>query len=281
MYVISIVFETDNIKAVVYGKDYDRVAVKEGGYSSEDNAVANAATLCKSLLCECAIKAEDVEYIGAAVPQGMGALCDVAQALEREVGIKTMAEDMINAKALGEAYAAGDKSSLVMIKIEDTIESGVVIDKKIYAGVAHLGGKLAHMVINFGGYDCACGRKGCFEAYASNGALKRIASEAGVADAEEITAAKLFAKCDSAAEAAKEEYVSYLANAITNVINLFQPQELVLEGSFTEAGDALMKPLMDIVLREQYSRDLPDKCNVRFANTDVDTTSIGAALIGR
>ena len=81
------------------------------------------------------------------------------------------------------------------------------------------------------------------------------------------------------AERAKEMYVNYLASGITNIINLFQPNELVLEGSLTEAGDKLLKPTMDIVLREQYTRSLSTKCNVRFASVKEDTTLLGAALL--
>ena len=82
------------------------------------------------------------------------------------------------------------------------------------------------------------------------------------------------------AETAKKLYVDYLASGITNIINLFQPNELVLDGPFTKVGDALMNPMMDIILREQYSRNMPNKCNVRFTNNE-DTALIGAALLAR
>ena len=83
------------------------------------------------------------------------------------------------------------------------------------------------------------------------------------------------------AEQAKETYVKYLAGGITNLINLFQLREFVIEGSLVEAGDKLMTPMMDIILRDQFTHNMPNKCNVRFSENAEDTALIGAALLGR
>ena len=279
MYIISVVLG-EKIKAAVYSKDYKQTAASEAAYSCtcKESALADAAKLVKAVMADNGIKAEDVEFIGAAIPESYGCPCCAASEIEKQTGIKTAAETVINAKALGEAYLAGDKSSLITLKIDETVESGIVIDKKIYAGFSHMGGRVAHMVIDFGGYDCTCGRKGCFEAYVSSAGVKKIAADNGV-NAETI--AELFAKDCSCANAAKTFYIEHLANAITDIINLFQPEELVLEGAFTKVGDPIMKPMMEIVLRDQYTRHSPNKCNVRFANTEADTALMGAALIIR
>jgi len=201
--------------------------------------------------------------------------------LREKIGVPCCGASLIGARALGEAYLANDVPSLMMIKIEDTMECGIVIDKKLYPGAHQRGGDVAHMVINFGGFECSCGKRGCFAAYACNTGLARIAREAGVDGAETITHANLFAMDTPQAERAKELYVKYFACSITNLINLFQTNELVLEGSFTEAGDQFMAPMMDIVLREQFSHNMSNKCHVRFSNQEADTALLGAALLGR
>ena len=142
-------------------------------------------------------------------------------------------------------------------------------------------GDVAHMVIHFDGYECTCGRHGCFEAYASLAGLRRIAAEAGMADTKSLTHMQLFSMDTPEAERAKSLYVKFLASGITNIVTLFQPHDLVLEGAFTEVGDALMNPLMEIVLREQYSHDMSNKCTVRLAKWDANTALLGAALLGR
>ena len=277
MYIISVEFGAKKLSAALFTKEYNKTACAEAEYSCtcKDSAIADAAKLVKSLIENNKLSASDVEFIGAAVPECYGCPCCIASEIEKQTGIKTVAESTINARALGEAKLAG-KSSLIMLSIDDKVESGIVIDNKVYAGFSHLGGKVAHMVIDVGGYECECGRKGCFEAYVANAGVKQIASDAGV---KAETLAQLFAMNDAAAEAAKTTYIEHLANGITDIINLFQPHELVLDGPFTKVGDPIMKPMMEIVLRDQYTRHSPNKCNVRFANTEADTVLLGAALI--
>ena len=268
MYIISAVLEKDRSKVALYDKEYKILLKKEG-------AVADASRLCLDVISEGGIKVSDVDYIGVAADAA-----DTA-AIEKATGIKCLGAPLISARALGEAYIANDVPFLITLKIDDDVDCGIVMDKKIYSGADNTYGKVGNMVINFGGYECSCGRRGCFEAYASNAGLKRIAADAGVADAESLTHKELFAMSTPEAEKAKKLYVEFLANGITNVINLFQPNELVLEGPFTEVGDALWTPLMEIILREQYTHSMPNKGNIKFANNEVDTALLGAALLGR
>lgn len=272
MYIISAVLEKENSKVALYDKEYKLILKKDG-------TGADLSKLCMDAISESGIKSADVDYIGVAVD---GCTPDaVAAEVEKSTGIKCYGSSIMSARALGEAYATNDVPNLILVKIDDTVECGIVIDKKMYAGENQMGGKIGHMIINFGGYECACGSKGCFEAYASISGLKRIAAESGVADTDSLTHAKLFAMNSAEADQAKKLYVEYLVSGITNVINLFQPNELVLEGPFTEVGDALNVPMMEIILREQYTHSMPNKCNIRVALKDTDTALIGAALLGR
>ena len=270
MYFIGAVSKDNITKVALYDSEYKLVLRK-------DEALPTAS-LCRSVIAEAGIGAEEVSYVGVATDNSP--VCYAAE-LEKELGIKCYGASVIGARALGEAYSVGDLDTLVLLKVDDTVECGIVIDKKIYDGIDHMGGKIAHFVINYGGYECKCGRSGCFEAYASNDGLKRIASEAGVENADTLTVKKLFTLDSPEAEVAKTNYVNFLACGITNVINLFQPRELVLEGEYTEVGYQLMSPLMDFLLREQYTHSAPNKCNVRTPNNESDTALLGAALIGR
>lgn len=274
MYIISAVLEKEQSKVALYDKEYKLLLKKDGVFT-------DLSKLCLDTISEGGIKPADVDYIGVAIDSSLSTPDAVAADIEKNIGIKCCGASLINTRALGEAYMTNDTPSLFMLKVDDTIECGIVIDKTIYSGTHPFDGRVAHMVIKFGGYECTCGRQGCFEAYASNSGLKRIAAESGVADTESLTHAKLFDMNTPSAERAKKLYVKYLASGITNIINLFQPHELVLEGPFTEAGDELMTPMMDIVLREQYSHTMPNKCNIRFSNNEADTALIGAALLGR
>ncbi|MBQ2716956.1 MAG: ROK family protein [Clostridia bacterium] len=263
--IISAVLENEQSKVALYNKEYELLLRKEG-------LRADALSLCLDMISVGGMESCDADYIGIA----MDTPAPLAAEIEKSTGIKCYEVPLITARALGEAYIANDVPFLVLLKADDTVECGIVINKKAYAGA-----NIAHTVIGFGGYECTCQRRGCFQAYASNAGLQRIAAESGVEDAEVLTHTKLYAMKTPEAENAKRLYVEYLASGIVDIINLFQPNELVLEGPFTEVGDALMIPLMDIILREQYTRSIPNKCNVRFQSTDRDTALLGAALLGR
>ena len=274
MYIISAVVEKEQARVALYDKEYKLL-------SREIGTLPDLQKLCTDMIFESGIKPADVSYIGIAVDRALGAPNSVAADVEKNIGIKCLSASLMSAKALGEAYITNDVPFLIAIKIDDTVDCGIVVDKKIYSGVRGMDCKIAYMVIDFGGYECACGRRGCFEAYVSNAGLKRIAAESGVPNAEALTHKKLFAMHTSEAACAKKLYVEYLASGITNIINLFQPNELVLEGPFAEVGDELMAPMMDIVLREQYTHSMPNKCNIRLPNKEADAVLLGAALLGR
>lgn len=271
MYIISIVIENEKSEIGLYNEEYKLLAKKNG--LSED-----AGKLCFDILSESEIKSSDVRYVGIAADGDKG---EIIAEIEKAYSIKCCGATLTEARALGEAYAANDAPFSVALKIDDKVECGLVVDKKIYSGVKQQRANVANMVINFGGYECSCGRRGCFEAYASLAGLKRIAADCGVADSASLTHEKLFAMDTPEAEAAKKLYVEYLASGITNIINLFQPNVMTLEGPFAQVGDALVEPLMETILREQYTHSMPDKCDVKFTKAEADTLLVGAALIGR
>ena len=272
MYILSAVLEDNRCSAALISEEYGLISKKSGSCSEVND-------ICRSLLNEKGIKDEEIKYFGIAAASSYGNPEDLASQIESKSGFKCYGTSLISARALGEAYSAGDLPYLTLLKIDDVVECGLVIDKKVFAGIHQLGGRVGHSVINFDGYECTCGRKGCFEAYVSTAGLKRIMAESGVAG--DVTCKELFSMDTPEAKRAMELYIKYLVNGITNVINLFQPNELVLEGFFTEVGDELMGPLVEKILSEQYTRSVPNKSNIRFANKSEDIALIGAALLGR
>lgn len=270
MYIIGTLLEDNKIKAALCGEKYKLLSKKEADFD-----LSSAAQFFSELLSETGTCPADVKYIGAAVGEDMGTPEEIAKILSEKSGIKTVCGSIIGARALGEACLEGDVPSLVMLDINDTVESATVIDKKLYAC-----GNFNHMAVDFGGFECACGRRGCFEACVSNSGIRRIATEGGVANAESITLDGLIADGSNEAKLAVERYIRYLASGITDIINLFQPCELVLDGVILKYESEIFKPMMDIVLREQYTASSPDKCRIRFARCGEDSTVIGAALLG-
>lgn len=162
-----------------------------------------------------------------------------------------------NAAALGEAaYGAGKNySDSIFITLGTGVGGGIIIDGKLFSGGLGVGAEIGHIVINHGGKPCTCGRRGCFEAYASATALIRDTKEAMVDDKNSLMwksydlsdvngkTAFEYADKDETAKKVVENYVWNLACGIINLANIFRPQAIILGGGVAEQGDRLIVPL--------------------------------------
>ena len=274
MLTVGVAIIKDQIIATAYGDNYQALSSEVTSFTKESLSYD-----IEKLISRLNVKGEDISGIGIAIPESMGCPDALAEDVNKLTGVRALGTVTINARALGEAYLRGDLSYFVILTIGDTVESGIIIDKKLYTGINPFGGRVAHMVINYGGYDCRCGCKGCFEAYASTSGVKRIAAESGISDIESLT--ELFALSSSEAEDAKTRYTAYLSSGVTDVINLFQPSVLALEGEFYDIGPAIIEPMTEIVLRDQYSSSMDNKCKMESAMSENDTATLGAALLFR
>lgn len=174
-----------------------------------------------------------------------------------------------NAAALGEAkFGAGAQyENCILITLGTGVGGGVVIGGKLYEGFMSAGAELGHTVIEVGGRPCGCGRKGCFEQYASATALIHRTRDAMLGDEKsllwEITNGSLD-KVDGRAafKAAKfgdvtaqkivDEYIRYLGEGLANMVNIFRPQAIMLGGGVSNQGEALLAPLREYVNRNIY-----------------------------
>ena len=215
---------------------------------------------------------------------------------------KVYIENDANAAALGEALAGSAKGtdSSVMITLGTGVGGGIVINGKIYAGgVNCAGAELGHTVIVAGGRQCSCGRRGCWEAYSSATGLTNMTKEKmtelkikGIpsllfdeSKKEGKTSARTAFNAmrggDIYGKMLVDEYIAYLAEGITNIINIFQPEVLSIGGGVCNEKEYLTKPLIEIVEREQYTRTNAHKTRIVTAILGNDAGIIGAAGLGK
>lgn len=200
-----------------------------------------------------------------------------------------------NCAALGEcvAGAAKEYSSAVMITLGTGVGGGVVWDGKLFEGGPG-GVELGHTVIETNGKPCSCGRKGCFEAYASANSLIRDAVAAAKAHPE----SSLNQLCDGnldnmngkipfdAAQAgdpvAQEvinEYIRMLGEGITNMVNIFRPEVVLLSGGVCAQGENLTVPLNAYLNEHAYGAQYNPAPPVKIAQVGNDAGLIGAAFL--
>jgi glucokinase len=178
-----------------------------------------------------------------------------------------------------------------MITLGTGVGGGIIIDRKIYSGFNHIGGELGHMVIEYDGVQCGCGRKGCWEAYSSATGLIRMTGEA----MDEHPESKLWEICtrdnvsgrsafqaeamgDKTAAEVVRKYCEYLACGLTNIVNIFQPEVLCVGGAISKEGEYLLAPVRKFVERERYTRYC-EQTELKIAALGNDAGIIGAAML--
>lgn len=215
--------------------------------------------------------------------------------LREAIGIDFSLENDANAAALGEMLAGCGRgaSSLVMITLGTGVGGGIVIDRKIVSGFNGVGAELGHMVIKSGGEACNCGRKGCFEAYASVSALIRETKKAAqenpdsaintlcggnLSNIDGKSAFEALKLGDSAAKEVLEAYFDYIAEGTANILNIFQPEVLCIGGSISREGENLLSPIRSRVERHDFAKGTKNRTKILAASLFGDAGIIGAAF---
>ncbi len=198
-----------------------------------------------------------------------------------------------DAAALAEAkFGVGrDYEFVLMITLGTGVGGGIVINKNLYNGNLGMGAELGHMVIELDGKECGCGRKGCFEAYASATALNRdtraameahpesllndIVKEQGELDARIPFLAEK--RGDKVAKEVVDNYVKYLSEGLLNYCNILRPNIIVLSGGVANEGDNLINRVKAYMKEHHYGMKNAPEVEIRQASLGYDAGKIGAA----
>jgi len=206
-------------------------------------------------------------------------------------------ENDANCLALGE-YIAGSGAkkgdSLVAVTINKGVGGGIIIDGKIMGGCNGTAGEIGHTVINVDGEQCTCGRRGCFETYASTSALIRAAKEAlrdnqdsemwlisggNIDNVEEKTVFEALAMGDALAKKVFDKYVYNVSVGITNIVNIFQPSTLCIGGAICSLGPVFLNPIKRMVEEQRFSIHSLWQTEICITELGEDAVLIGAALL--
>ncbi len=183
---------------------------------------------------------------------------NLADALEEKLNIPVNVENDANCAALGEskAGAAKDVKNTILITLGTGIGGGIIINNKIYRGRGNAG-EIGHICLESGGKLCNCGKRGCWEQYASVSALIKLTEDAVkenpqsilskiALDNGKVNGETVFLGVEMGCEIAKavlDNYVTYLADGINSLISLFDPEMILLSGGLSNAGLKLLAPL--------------------------------------
>lgn len=303
-----------NIVAAVVNDEYEMVGKSKTPTAtprSADEIFDDIAKVCKEAMAQAGVTIKDIFSVGIGTPgtvnkEGVIEFANnlgfvnvpAKEMLIERLGIENVYVDNdANCAALGEAQAGSGHGAkdFIAVTLGTGVGSGVIINGKIVAGVNNAVGECGHSVIVVDGEPCTCGRKGCWEAYASATALinqtkaamekypdsvmhELIKANGGKVDGR--TAFDAMRRGDIAGIKVVDAYVKYVACGLINLVNIFQPETICIGGGICNEGETLLRPLRRYIDSERYSVYSKIQSKIVKAELGNDAGIIGAALLG-
>lgn len=310
MYYIGIDLGGTNIAAGIVeekGKIICKKSIPTLAYRPTDEIVADMAKLIGMLIEKGGISTSEIKSIGIGCPGTIDIENGVviysnnipmkhypmAEKLCEWTGLQVYIDNDANCAALGEYAVYGEGvSSFMLITLGTGVGGGLILNGSIYHGFNGAAAEPGHMTIVSGGEECSCGKRGCWEAYASATALIRLTKEAMkknpqslmnkiAAENDRVTGKTVFdavLENDGAAKAVLSNYIRYLSDGIVNVENMLQPEIIAIGGGVSHAGETLFAPVREYVRKYGFNKYLK-KAKIVSAKLGNDAGIVGAALL--
>lgn len=271
--------------------------------------VADMAMVCRRVVEQAGIDMKEVKSIGIGSPGSIDSEngivlyannlkfnnAPIADELRKHIDLPVHIENDANAAAYGEFAVNGRGAKhFVFVTLGTGVGGGIIINGKLYTGFNGIGGELGHMTLVHGGKMCSCGNPGCWEAYASVTALisqtkeaieknpdslmVKLAQEKGEVSGR--TAFEAAKAGDAAGKAVVDQYIEYVASGVMNIINIFQPERLVIGGGISKEGEYLLAPIREYCEKYGYNK-ISKRTDIQIATLFNDAGIIGAALAAK
>lgn len=214
---------------------------------------------------------------------------NVAEALRERLRLPALVENDGIAATWGEYRAGAGQGahSMLNITLGTGIGGGAVLDGQRLPGSVGSGAYFGHMTIDYEGLPCPCGMRGCWELYASATALERRAAQAVASAPPDATMLKPNPDARAVVEAAAagdplargllDEHARYLAYGLVSLLNLFNPEVVVIGGGLAQAGEVLLKPVRALV--DQWRIPLRKVVPIKVAELGAYSGVVGASLL--
>lgn len=215
--------------------------------------------------------------------------------IHRELGVPTFMENDASVAALGEYCFGGCEGidNMLYVSVGTGIGGGIIIDGGLYSGTSGSAGEFGHMTIDINGMECSCGNIGCWETLASGNAMSRAAVErikAGertkIIDFADGDMAKVDGKSiydaarkgDTLANELIDQTGYYLGVGLVNLVDIFNPQLILIGGGLSQMGALLLDPARKLV--NQRAFQLPAKAvRIETARLGTDSAALGAVAL--
>ena len=300
-----------NLKAGLVNEEGTIVAVERTplDFQGPEPFAETLAQLAAAVMERGGVEVKDVAYVGMGIPGAVkgGEILYTANIPMKNVPLEALFRKHLDLPVLlgndADCAAVGEWSCgagrgtkhFVVITLGTGVGGGMILNGKLYSGCG-AGGEVGHIVVQKDGVPCNCGRRGCWEAYASATGLIRETTEAMKAHPESLlhqvaaqngavdgrTSFQAAEQGDETALAVCRSYAEYLASGLTDLVNILHPEAVALGGGVAAAPEyLLLDPVREIVARECYARHVGQVPHIVRAELGNDAGIIGAAMLGR
>lgn len=271
--------------------------------------IKDMAELSKKVVADAGYTLDDIKAVGIGSPgtidnkRGMVVYSNnivmnhvpMAEEFKKYIDKPVNMENDANAAAYGEYIASGaDADSFVFMTLGTGVGGGIVLNGKIYRGFNGAGAEIGHASIVINGKRCTCGKCGCLESYASVTALIEQTKEAINANPQSAmsewvkkngrvsgrTAFECAKSGDETAIKVRDQYIRYVAEGVSNLVNIFQPEIFVIGGGISKEGDGLLVPVRDFAYTNDFNKHMP-RTEIRIAKLFNDAGIVGAAMAAK
>ncbi|MCM3092760.1 MULTISPECIES: ROK family transcriptional regulator [unclassified Cytobacillus] len=197
--------------------------------------------------------------------------------IESEFHLPVIIDNEANAGAYGEKRFGAGKNyeNLIYVSAGIGIGVGFILQNSLYRGAEGFSGEMGHMVIDIDGKECSCGSKGCWELYASEQALLNQAKNS---KQEDLNLESLIdmAEVDEEVKDVFRHIGRGLGIGINNIINTFNPEQIIIGNRLAIANELLSESIMEVV-RNRSLRFNQENVNITFAELTIYSAALGAS----
>lgn len=216
---------------------------------------------------------------------------NLSAALVERLGVPAILENDANAAAVGEMWqgAAVGCNAIICLTLGTGVGGGIILDGKLWRGVDGAAAEIGHMCVDpFGGVACTCGSRGCLEVFASATAIVRMTREASprypdsvLQGKPDLTAEMIFSAGKQGDELALEIFRRmgvYLGIGLANLINILNPEMIVIGGGVVNAWELFEKHMHQQVEERAFPL-LAARVRIVRAKCGDDAGLLGAARL--
>lgn len=275
-----------------------------------DHVIARIAGAVRDVLARTNVDVAQVAHVGIGFPGPVDPHINTVSAInlkdftniplrrrvQEDLGLPVWLENDGNVAALAEhRFGAGRGSQhLIYVTLSTGIGGGVILNGRLYTGASGAAAELGHQTVDVSGPRCNCGNQGCWEALASGIAIARAARAAldtgqsslirdiAARESDGVSARTVFLAAtqgDPLARSILERASFFLGVGLANLINLFNPEIIVIGGGMSKMGDLLLGPALEIARARAFEPSV-QALRVRPAELGDQAGVLGAAALG-